>query len=381
MRSKLKINLIDPKAMQIVDILQKKGHLAYLVGGCVRDILIDHEPKDFDIATSAKPEEVKRLISHSYLIGRRFKLVLVKRGIHQYEISTFRRSKGIDDDAESADAIEGDNYYGNQEEDSQRRDFTINALFFDPIKNELIDYCDGLADLAKRVIKFIGEPDVRILEDPIRILRGLRLSHKLNFSLDPEFRKAIIKNAESLNSAILPRKREEYLKILKLNFANLVFIEMYDLEILKYILPSLNELFHQSEAIETFSYYLQLSRSFISNYSEPIDIFSSVIFAFIKAHPELSSLEFKDLEEHPKLAKFMKEELGVFKLETTYFLKTLSFMNALTNRELFQRKGERRKSAFLSHPHLQLANELSRMENSIKYSEYFFWKTQIENRK
>lgn len=380
MLSKLKLNLIDPKAMQIVEALQRKGFLAYLVGGCVRDILVDQEPKDFDIATSAKPEEVKKIIPYSFLIGKRFKLVLVRRGIHQYEISTFRRNKGPTDDNEESEIIEGDNYYGNQEEDAKRRDFTINAMFFDPVKHELLDYCDGISDLSKHVVRFIGEPDVRIQEDPIRILRGLRLAYKLSFSLDSEFRKAIVKNAESLKMAILPRKREEYLKILKLKDPTIVFVEMYDLGILQYLMPSLNEIFNQPENLNIFSYYLHLTRNCVSSYSEPIDLFSSIIFAFIKADPELNQIDFNDLEEHPKINKFMKDELGIFKLESSHFFKTLSFMNALTKIDIFQRKGDRRKNAFLSHPHLKLANEFCLIENLIKYSDYYEWKTLIEKR-
>lgn len=380
MLSKLKLNLIDPKARQLVEALQRKGFLAYLVGGCVRDILVDQEPKDFDIATSAKPEDVKKIIPYSFLIGKRFKLVLVRRGIHQYEISTFRRNKGPTDESEESEIIEGDNYYGNQEEDARRRDFTINALFFDPVKHELLDYCEGISDLSKGVVRFIGDPDVRINEDPIRILRGLRLAYKLSFSLDPDFRQSIVKNAESLTRAILPRKREEYLKILKLNDPTIVFVEMYDLGILKYLLPSLNDIFANSENINVFSYYLNLTRKCISSYSEPVDLFSSILFAFIKADPELSELDFKALEDHPKLTNFMKDELGVFKLESSHFLKTLSFMNALTKIDIFQRKGERRKNAFLSHPHLKLANEFCLIENLIKYSDYYNWKMLIEKR-
>lgn len=380
MLSKLKLNLIDPKAMQLVEALQRKGFLAYLVGGCVRDILVDQEPKDFDIATSAKPEDVKKIIPYSFLIGKRFKLVLVRRGIHQYEISTFRRNKGPTDESEESEIIEGDNYYGNQEEDARRRDFTINALFFDPVKHELLDYCEGISDLSKGVVRFIGDPDVRINEDPIRILRGLRLAYKLSFSLDPDFRQSIVKNAESLTRAILPRKREEYLKILKLNDPTIVFVEMYDLGILKYLLPSLNDIFANSENINVFSYYLNLTRKCISSYSEPVDLFSSILFAFIKADPELRELDFKALEDHPKLTNFMKDELGVFKLESSHFLKTLSFMNALTKIDIFQRKGERRKNAFLSHPHLKLANEFCLIENLIKYSDYYNWKMLIEKR-
>ncbi|MCK6595969.1 MAG: hypothetical protein L6Q33_12285 [Bacteriovoracaceae bacterium] len=376
MRSKLKLHLIDPKAMQLVGALQSKGYLAYLVGGCVRDILVDEEPKDFDIATSAKPEEVKRLIPHSFLIGRRFKLVLVRRGTQQYEISTFRRNKGPEDETVDAESenVSGDNFYGNQEEDAKRRDFTINSLFFDPINNELLDYCEGIPDLSHRVVRFIGEPTQRIIEDPIRILRGIRLAHKLSFSLDIDFRKAITSHGESLNNAILPRKREEYLKILKLKNPDLAFIEMFDLGILQYLLPSLQELFLLPNSMELFSYYLHLSKEALYFKTEPVDHLALMIFSYIKSHPEFSLLEAQQLEENPKLNHFIKDELGVFKQESIYFFKVLEFMSSLTKIDTFKRKGERRKNAFLSHPHLKLANEFCRIENLITYSDYFKWK-------
>ena len=129
---------INPHAFGIVKALQKHGHTTYLVGGCVRDLLLGIHPKDFDIATSAKPEEVRKIIYRAYLIGRRFRLVLVRRDDTQFEVATFRRMLS-DEELESED-IEGDNMFGTPEEDACRRDFTINGMFYDPIAGELIDF-------------------------------------------------------------------------------------------------------------------------------------------------------------------------------------------------------------------------------------------------
>ena len=161
---------IDPDAKEIVRLLQREGFTTYLVGGCVRDLLVGIHPKDFDIATSAEPNQIKRKIRGAYVIGRRFRLVLVKRGLQQYEVATFRRSMSEEDiealaatteeDPEQtpSPAVSGDNYFGTPEQDALRRDFTINALFYDPVKNELIDYANGLADIERRLLRMNVDP-------------------------------------------------------------------------------------------------------------------------------------------------------------------------------------------------------------------------------
>ena len=156
---------IDPDAIEIVERLQRAGFTSYLVGGCVRDLLAGIHPKDYDIATNALPNEVKKKVWGSYVIGRRFRLVLVKRGEQQYEVATFRRSSKPEDFSEGEEQPVGDNFFGTPEEDALRRDFTINALFYDPIKDELIDYAKGLADIESCTLRMIGDPKTRILED------------------------------------------------------------------------------------------------------------------------------------------------------------------------------------------------------------------------
>ena len=227
---------IDPYAKDIVSKLKQAGFTSYLVGGCVRDLLAGIHPKDYDIATDAKPNDVRRIIRGAYVIGKRFRLVLVKRGDNQFEVATFRRT-ALAEDLEAEDAPTGDNFFGTPEEDAQRRDFTVNALFYDPTNNDLVDFIDGVSDVENGLIKMIGDPNERLKEDPIRILRAVRLAHKLRFSLEPNLRGAILRNSSVLGKAVLPRKREEYLKILRLDDPFLALQELYDLNVLEYTLP------------------------------------------------------------------------------------------------------------------------------------------------
>jgi poly(A) polymerase len=379
MRPELHQDWIDYKAVEIVERLQRKNFEAYLVGGCVRDLLVNEHPKDYDIATSARPEEVRRIIPNSFLIGRRFKLILVRRGIAQYEVSTFRRSRVIEDDnGPESETLNEDNFYGTVEEDAVRRDFTVNALFYDPLKKKMLDYCNGLADIETRTIRIIGDPVARLTEDPIRILRGIRLAHKLNFNLEASLRSAIESDGSCLKDAILPRKREEFLKILRLKDPGLTFLEMFDLKILQYCLPSLNDLFLNQEAQIVFLNTLDDLKRIALTDTEPSSLFLVFLYAFIKAALDPVDMGKEDLEANPLLNKLMKDELGVFKQEAIHFFKTLSFMPSLTNIETFNRKGERRKQSFLSHPYLIAANELCLYEHLYKYSDYFFWKKQID---
>src|SRR5687768_5240572 len=174
---------IDPDADRVVRKLTRAGHKAYLVGGCVRDLLVGRTPKDFDVATSATPNEIKATFRNSRIIGRRFRLAHIFFGSKIIETSTFRANpREVEEEAGEASGdgeaqdllIRRDNVFGTAEEDARRRDFTINGLFYDLDTGQVIDYVNGMVDLQERLVRTIGDPDIRFREDPIRILRAIK---------------------------------------------------------------------------------------------------------------------------------------------------------------------------------------------------------------
>ncbi len=200
-------------AAQVVERLQDAGFRAFVVGGAVRDLLLDHSPKDFDIATNATPEQVKPLFRRAFIIGRRFRLVHVHVGGETIEVSTFRGPQ----EAAAADEhgrILSDNVFGTQAEDAARRDFTINALYFDPVTEEIWDYLDGVKDVRARRLKLIGGPVTRFREDPVRMLRAVRLAAKLGCSIDPKTEAPIAKLAPLIQNVPAARLFEEMQKLL-----------------------------------------------------------------------------------------------------------------------------------------------------------------------
>jgi len=179
-------NQLSRGALEITRKLHEAGFKAFVVGGAVRDLLLGIEPKDFDIATDARPEQVKPLFRRAFIIGRRFRLVHVHVGAEPIEVSTFRAAQTGDDATDEHGRLISDNVYGSQAEDAARRDFTINALYFDPATEEVLDYVGGVADIRARRLKLIGPPATRLREDPVRMLRAVRLAAKLGIAIDPK---------------------------------------------------------------------------------------------------------------------------------------------------------------------------------------------------
>jgi len=216
---------ISSCALKVTQTLQRHDFAAFVVGGAVRDLLLGREPKDFDIATDATPEEVRQLFRRSRIIGRRFRLVHVMCGAATVEVSTFRG--GGSDVAQDAGArvedehgrILRDNVFGNQQQDATRRDFTINALFYDPASQEIWDYHDGVADLKKRRLRMIGDPAQRYREDPVRMLRAVRFAASCGLELDPGTRKPIRALANLLHNVPAARLFDEMLKLLLSGYA------------------------------------------------------------------------------------------------------------------------------------------------------------------
>lgn len=211
-------SLLSTGALKTTEGLQKAGFEAFVVGGAVRDLLLKRRPKDFDIATNATPEQVNRLFRRSRIIGRRFRLVHVMFGEETIEVSTFRGSH-LNEENESRSKIADsgrilrDNVFGNQEEDALRRDFTANALYYNPSNEEVIDFHQGVADIQAGILRMIGDPVTRYREDPVRMLRAVRLSAKLGLAIDKSTEEPIPKLADLLNDVPPSRLFDEMLKL------------------------------------------------------------------------------------------------------------------------------------------------------------------------
>src|SRR2546423_4980787 len=236
----------DPDAPKGLYRLPENNYAAYLVGGSVRDLLLGRRPKDFDIGTSAHPAQIKKLFRNCWIIGRRFRLAHVKFGQKVIEVATFRRQLAPGEEvvaegvpapdpstAEGRHLIHHDNTFGTPEEDAFRRDFTINALAYDIASFSIIDYVGGLEDLRAGVVRAIGDPEVRLREDPVRMLRAVALAARLNFTIDPPVLDAIRTHRREISHSSAPRLLEEYYKILRAGSAEKTFRMLADLGLLE----------------------------------------------------------------------------------------------------------------------------------------------------
>jgi poly(A) polymerase len=206
--------LVPRSALRVCDTLQKAGFRAYIVGGAVRDLLLDVAPKDFDVAPDATPEQVKQHFRRAIIIGRRFRLVHVMFGQETIEVSTFRALVNEERLTDQHGRVLADNAYGEQIEDAARRDFTINAMYYDPTTAEVIDYHDGVKDLRARRLRMIGDPEARYREDPVRMLRAVRFAAKLGFQIDEATREPIHRMGELIENVPAARLFDEMLKLL-----------------------------------------------------------------------------------------------------------------------------------------------------------------------
>lgn len=231
---------LDRRAVDVVRTLQEHGFESYLVGGCVRDALLGHEPKDYDIATAARPGQVRRLFRRSRIIGRRFRIVHVYAGRDVFEIATFRREppkngRTVDE------PITDDNSFGNAKEDALRRDFTVNGLFLDPRKQEIVDYVGGLADLKRRTMISIGDPDLRFREDPVRILRLIKFMRRLSLASGKAEIAAAREHASMLAEAADPRLVEELFRLMLTGDMAGCLIDLRALGVLPLLAPDIAE--------------------------------------------------------------------------------------------------------------------------------------------
>ena len=239
----LKEDKFSPFAIEIVKKLKQSGFQGYLVGGCVRDSLVGITAKDFDVSTDATPEEVRKLFRSSRIIGKRFRLVHVFNRNELIEVSTFRSNASKQSNIsevvkDSEGKILRDNVWGTLEEDCVRRDFSINALYFDPIESDLRDFHNGLTHIQKKILVSIGDPLVRFEEDPVRSLRAIRFSSKLNFKISNDVKEAIYQKGYLLGNISNARMFDEFCKIFLTKNALNNFNKLESFGILKYLVNS-----------------------------------------------------------------------------------------------------------------------------------------------
>ena len=269
-------SLICQAALDVISQLHAAGFNAFLVGGSVRDLLLNLHPKDFDIATNATPENVRELFENSRIIGRRFRIVHVYYNGGFIEVATFRAANTASVNTQGR--IIADNTYGSIEEDAFRRDFTVNALFYDSEKNQILDLVGGLQDVEARVLRVIGDPDLRFREDPVRMLRAVRLATKLNFEIEQSAKDAIFRLGCLLSEVPSARLFDEMIKLFHGGFALETFQALRSFDLFRHMFPLTEQVLEQETG--TFTNLVKLA---LENTDERIRSGKSVTPAFLYA--------------------------------------------------------------------------------------------------
>lgn len=239
---KLKKNQFDPDALEAVSILQEAGFVAYIVGGCIRDLLLKETPQDFDISTDATPEDIKEIFGrYCRIIGRRFRLAHLSVAGKVFEVSTFRRGEAAADEI-----LSRDNEWGTEEEDALRRDFTINGLFYDPSTETIIDHVGGMKDLDKKILRVIGTPFLRFKQDPVRMIRLFKFCARFNLDknhIEPSVLPALLECREDIAKASEARVFEECLRMLESGHANRFFVLLREYGFFQHMFQTLSHFF------------------------------------------------------------------------------------------------------------------------------------------
>jgi len=302
---------IDPDASKVVRRLRNADHAAYVVGGCVRDLLLGRKPKDFDVATSATPNDLRRLFRNCRIIGRRFRLAHIFFGSKIIETSTFRANpREVEEEAggetpatesENRDLlIRRDNVFGSAEEDARRRDFTINGLFYDLDNGQVIDYVNGMADLEARLVRTIGDPDVRLREDPIRILRAVKFAARCDLTIEPETYRRMLDHAAEIQKCAQARVSEEFYRLLRAGAAKRSVEILREMGLLKLLVPWLASALDANDAeaekakARFWGYLAALDRSTQRREVPPSNalILATIMFAWLRdaLHPDTNTI-------------------------------------------------------------------------------------------
>ena len=298
---------ISEGALKVLYRLKDSGYQAHLVGGGVRDLLLGREPKDFDVATDATPEEVKAVFRNSRLIGRRFRLAHVRFGREIIEVATFRglgEAAGGDDRINSDGMIVADNHYGTIEEDALRRDFTINALYYNIADFSLVDYAGGLRDLREGRIRLLGDPESRYREDPVRMLRAARFAAKLGFQIDPASEAPIYELGQLLDNVPPARLYEEVLKLFLGGAAVTAFEKLRHYDLFERLFPDTDEALSHEEHEFPLTLVLKGLENTDARIAEGKPVTPAFLFAVLLWEPTrrlAERLQEQGLASHPAL--------------------------------------------------------------------------------
>lgn len=258
--------LIDRDALHVLQRLRDAGYIAYLVGGSVRDLLVKRRPKDYDISTSARPEQIKALFSRNcLLIGRRFRLAHVRFGHKILEVSTFRSGEN------DSDLIVHDNEWGTPEQDVLRRDFTINGLFYDASNHTVIDYVGGWEDIHRKMLRTIGDPMTRFKQDPVRMIRLLKFRARFDFDIEVDARKALVKCREEILKSSPARVLEEFLRMLESGASSSFLMLLHESGLLNLLIPSLHQFLKSDQSDRIYQHLYVIDHLTRENNNHPMD--------------------------------------------------------------------------------------------------------------
>lgn len=333
---------VDPDALKVVKALQKAGHTAYIVGGGVRDLVLKQKPKDYDISTSAKPEEIKQLFrGQCLLIGRRFRLAHIRFGKKIIEVATFRAG-----DNESDQLIVHDNVWGTPEQDVQRRDFTINGLFYDPSTETIIDYVGGYPDLQKKYLRTIGQPFLRFKQDPVRMIRLIKFQARFGFEVDEDARIAMAECRPEIKKSSQARIFEEILRMLESGSARSFIKLMNETGFLEHLMPPFSEFLETPDGVEVFSYLEELDSRKEEITDRALSL-SCLVFPLLQRYLQI---HFIDREKVPHLGEINQETHKVistifqpfFVLPRKLRMKMMSILTAQFRMTPYEKKLSRR---------------------------------------
>lgn len=391
---------IDPNALHFYRILKEAGFSAYFVGGSVRDLLLGKHPKDFDIATNATPHQIKRVIPQGRIIGRRFRHVMLEKGSGRYEIVTFRGPvvpaeeivAELDDEAlenqplpiESASTEEQApergrekrypdlNQFGNAEQDAIRRDFTINALFYDPDADELVDYVEGKLDIDRKLVRSIGDPALRMEEDPIRILRAIRHKMKLGLDYDPALEQAMREKSPLLETTSKDRIREEFLKVCNDQSLGDFLSEGRRMNLAPFIMPWFESV-PEEKLEENFKLLQKFKEQPTQERVSPDMGLALMMIPLIEPlvlEPYRKSIQPGEKNQLPDMKYFLSCEplrnyylrnLRISRAQTDYLVRTLFYFSRMTGLWLEQGPPRRIIGKLFQHPSALLAARMARL--------------------